>query len=168
MSQDYTLLQLFIDFYMRKYNALLLFWTQSFCCVSTDIIPKASCIRRNLNAYFSVSYAYRKRCPLGSFSSQTPQFACDDQFIWILSVRRDTTVKSRGDAVCNELPDESLDTWKDSSPLRNVTASFGKISPIEKGGNLCLFQRSMLVQSWYLALISDTVTCLVYLTVNKI
>jgi hypothetical protein len=131
------------------------------CAVSQRIFSrKASCIRRNSNAYFSASYAYRKRCPLGSSSSQTPRFVCDDEFIWILSVRRDTTVKSRGDVVCNEFLDESPDTWKDSPPPppSNVPASFGKISPIEKGENVCLFQRWMLVQSRHIALISDTVT----------
>jgi hypothetical protein len=81
-----------------------------------------------------------------------PQFACDDQFIWLLYVRRDTIVKSRVPVVCNDFQDESPDTCKAPLPHHNVSATFEKISPIEEGEIVPLFQLWILVQSWYLVL----------------
>jgi len=46
-------------------------------------------------------------------------------------------------------------------PLRNVTAAFGKISPIEKGETVRLFQQRILVQSWHLVFDSNSITCFV-------
>lgn len=113
-----TVLLILADFCAR-YPVLMPFgcsWTEFPYSFPTYIFPRVFCFRRNLSVSFSASYTYRKTCPLGFFSSQMPQFASDDQFIWVLYVRRDTIVKSRVAVVCNEFLDESPDTCKAPLP----------------------------------------------------